>query len=423
MQGGITISGELGWADLVTNTSFAGRHLDSQFDASSAWPQLTGYPIGPSPFDYTRSIQSFTHETRLVSTSSGSRQWLAGLFLAHHDEDFTSRLSGPNGFGQAITARAENLEERGNDAALFGEATYAFSSDWSLTAGARWFDATKKVSDHAAGILFQPPTAFSGTSSQGGTAPKIVLEYHPNDDVTFYALGAEGYRLGGINVDGPKGATGEADAKFDSDELIDYEIGTKLHSFGGLAAFDATAYYVTWRNVQTDQISPEGAFYVLNVGSVRDAGLEFDGIAHPLENLTVQANFLWNDTTLMHVPTGLANGEAVLPGAPDVTAAVSARYAYDLAQWLHGFASVDYSYVGVSHLGYGETTPSMGGYRLLNLRLGIDCAPWQFTFFADNLTDDRGNTFAFGNPFDLGRQAQITPPRPRTLGISLTWSR
>ena len=78
LQAAVTANGSLAWADIVSNTSFVGRHLDNRFDASYAWPQLTGYPFGPSPFDYTRKIQSFTHETRIASTDDGPWKWLGG---------------------------------------------------------------------------------------------------------------------------------------------------------------------------------------------------------------------------------------------------------------------------------------------------------------------------------------------------------
>ena len=37
-------------------TSDDSRHIRDRFDASLAWPQLTGFPEGPSPFDFERKI-------------------------------------------------------------------------------------------------------------------------------------------------------------------------------------------------------------------------------------------------------------------------------------------------------------------------------------------------------------------------------
>ncbi len=421
-QAGITANGALGWANIVTSTSFVGRHLENRFDASYAWPQLTGFPLGPSPFDYTRKIQSFTHETRLSSTGDGPWKWLAGLFLAHRDEDFQSSLTGPDATGETVVARAEAREDRANEAALFGEVTYDFTSEWSLTAGARIFDSSRKVSARGSGFLFSPSDTFNGTNSQTGVAPKAVLEYRPSTRMTFYAQYSEGYRLGGLGADGPSGGSG-LENRFASDELHNYELGSKLSFLAGRASVDAATYFVTWDKVQTDQIAPDGAFYILNAGTVHDAGLEVELASRPFENMSVQANAFWNNASLSKTNPLLANGEGVLPGAPDVTASLSGRYEFRIDQSDDGFASLNYSYVGVSHLGFGESTQTMGGYRLAGVRAGVARGPWQLVLFVDNLTNDRGNTFAFGNPFDLNRGPQVTPPHPRTVGVSLTWSR
>ena len=44
---------------------------------------------------------------------------------------------------------------------------------------------------------------------------------------------------------------------------------------------------------------------------------------------------------------------------------------------------------------------------------------WEATAFVDNVADERGNTFAYGNPFTFGQVRQVTPQRPRTVGLRL----
>jgi outer membrane receptor protein involved in Fe transport len=422
LQAGVTANGALGWAKIVTNTSFVDRNLNNRFDASTAWPLLTGFSLGPAPFDYTRQLRSFTHETRLSSTGDGSWEWVAGLFLAHRDEDFSSNLSGPNAAGQVVIARAEVREDRANEAALFGEVTHYFDSNWSVVLGARIFDASRKAFASGSGFLFTSSNTFNGTNHQTGFAPKAVVEYRPSASTTLYAQYSEGYRLGGLSADGPTGAVSGPENRFASDELHNYELGSKFAMWGGSAILDASTYYVTWNKVQTDQIAPDGAFYILNAGTVHDLGMEVEVALRPLRCLTLRGNFFWNNVNLSNTNPLLAGGEGVLPGAPDVTAGISARYDFKIGESSDGFASLDYSYVGVSHLGFGENTQTMGGYRLANARAGFQRGPWEFTLFVENFTNDRGNTFGFGNPFDLNRGPQVTPPRPRTIGVALDWS-
>lgn len=422
LEAGITAKGELGWADLVTNTSFLDRRMRDRFDASRAWNGLTGYPLGPAPFDYARSIRSFTNETRLTSPEAGPWKWLIGLFLAHHDEDFDSTLKGPDGAGTTILARAETREDRANEASLFGEVSFDFAPEFSLTAGARVFYTSRNVKATKSGFLATGSANFSGSNSQPGFAPKLVLQYRPRADLSFYAQYSEGYRFGGINVDGPPGATGEAENNFDSDELRNYELGAKTSFFEGRLVTDAALYYAIWRNVQSDQIAPDGAFFIENAGDVTDFGFELDVAAQPLRNLSVKGNFFWNNATLSQSPMVFTGMDSNLPGAPDISFGMSARYDVPLDSENAAFVSFAYGYVGTSHLSFTENSPAMGGYHHANIHFGFEHDGWQAVVFVDNLMNDHGNTFAFGNPFNA-EELQVTPLRPRTVGLTLSWIR
>ena len=46
-------------------------------------------------------------------------------------------------------------------------------------------------------------------------------------------------------------------------------------------------------------------------------------------------------------------------------------------------------------------------------------AHWTATVFISNPADSSGNTFAYGNPFTIGQVRQVTPQRPRTVGLRL----
>ena len=42
---------------------------------------------------------------------------------------------------------------------------------------------------------------------------------------------------------------------------------------------------------------------------------------------------------------------------------------------------------------------------------------WSAGVFVTNPADSSGNTFAYGNPFTFGQVRQVTPQRPRTIGL------
>ena len=71
LQLSVTVQGSLGWADVVSATTALDRDIRKRFDATLAWSDITGEPLGPAAFDEARAIRSYTHETRLTSTVKG----------------------------------------------------------------------------------------------------------------------------------------------------------------------------------------------------------------------------------------------------------------------------------------------------------------------------------------------------------------
>jgi outer membrane receptor protein involved in Fe transport len=344
------------------------------------------------------------------------------LALSHRTENFRSRLTGPDALGAPLLARADSREDDVDEAALFGEVGYDLTPSLAVAAGARLFRATRDTTANSEGLLVGAPQAFNDSTSQEGAMPKLTLSYRPDPDTTLYAQFSQGYRLGGLNVHGPPDATGEFDPDFDSDTLRNYELGAKLTAFDARMKANVAAYYVLWKNVQTDVIGEDGSFFILNAGTVRNYGVEADLSVRPIPALILQGHAFWNFPELTGSDPFLAGADGVLPGAPRFSIGLSARYDFPLNETDIAFATMDYAYVGESHLGFNEETRQMGNYHLANLRVGFERSNWRVVVFVDNVADGQGNTFAFGNPFKADRVAQITPPRPRTVGISAIWA-
>ncbi len=422
VQTGLTASARLGWADLVTSSSILDRRIEAKYDASFAWHDLTGFPQGAAPFDYARRILSFTHETRLASPDDQRFKWLVGVYASHRDETFRSTLTGPDALADSVLARMEQRDDSADEYAAFADASYDITPSLSVGAGLRVFHAWHKVDADVAGFLSGPPEAFDDSTSQSGVMPKLVLSYRTNSGTTLYAQYSQGYRLGGLNVDGPPDATGERDHDFDSDLLSNYEVGTKLSVFEDRVRINLAAYYVLWKNVQTDQVGSDGTFFILNAGDVRDYGLEADVSLQPLDGLRFGIHAFWNKAKLSNSDPRLDAEEGVLPGAPSFGFSLVGRYEWAIDDTNTAFVAADYGYVGESHLGFNEETPQMGSYEIANTQVGVQHDNWRLTIFVDNVMDAKGNTFAFGNPFHPGDSKQATTPSPRVAGVSLSWA-
>jgi hypothetical protein len=103
-------------------------------------------------------------------------------------------------------------------------------------------------------------------------------------------------------------------------------------------------------------------------------------------------------------------------GATDV------RYRWRIGP-LDAEASAQVAYVGRSFLTFdGGTGNAMGGYASGRVAGALGAAAWRMTAYVDNVTDERGNTFAFGNPFSRARFTQATPLRPRTVGVGVSYN-
>lgn len=426
-EANVTVRGDLGWADLVSASALVVRRLDSRYDATGAWTALTGLPEGPSAFGDARGITSLTQEVRLASKGEGPWTWLAGVFLSHRDEEFHSILMGPDALGAPLAAESEQRADHAGDLALFGEASYAFTPQFTLTAGGRVFFSARRVDAHGMATIPADGFVFADSQDQSGATPKLVATYRPSDGLMFYGQISEGYRLGGFNVDGPAGAAHDPDdpgeKTFDSDSLWNFELGAKTELWDGHIVANAAAYLAIWNNVQSDQVRPDGTFFIANAGTVHDLGFETDVTVTPLEGLKLQGDLFVNNTQLTNPNPLLVKSDGVLPGAPDISFGVSGRYDLPWKGFVDTFIAFDYSYVGRSNLNFDEVnSPAMGGYHITNARIGFARGPWQLIAFADNIANERKNTFAFGNPFDFTSGRQITPPRPRTVGLSLSWN-
>jgi iron complex outermembrane receptor protein len=434
LQASLAVEDRLEGATILSNSAVTERRIATSYDATLAWPSLTGLPAAPALFADRRGVDSLTHETRIHSTAEGSWSWVGGASLSLRDEDYTSALTGQDRLAAPYLYRSENRADHAGEGDLFGEVTYRPLDGVSLTAGLRAFyaamNARSQIVPAASGA-----GAASGSNATTELTRKAALAVQADQNLLLYASATEGFRLGGININSPAGAVninaggGEQSevtsaTAFASDTLWTYELGAKSTLFDGRLIANTAAFLTYWDNVQSDQILANGGFYIANAGNVRAPGAELDLDWQATASLRLQANLFWSDPKIVDPNPLLIQTSGRLPGVPESSVGAHARYDFVPADGWRGFAILDYAYVGPSYAGFdAKNSPSMGDYSTLGLRLGAVCPPWQATLFVNNLTDSRANIFAYGNPFTFGRIGQITPLRPLTVGLSfgLVW--
>lgn len=420
----LTLTGSLPFAQLHSTTAFVRHEIDSVYDASTAVPALARLPAQPALFHEAQLSRLWTHETRLTSDNGEEHalHWLAGLHLSRQTAQSSRRLA------KAVAASTDlwrrDRDDTVKEAALFGEASWRFLPDWTLTAGGRLFHVAQEVEARA----LAPATAVAeaeGYTSESDFTPKLALMWHPWEGGSLYAQMTEGYRPGGINVEETAPATGDdyRTARFRTDELWNYELGTKFSLWQGRLTLDAAIFHARWRNIQTDQLRPDGLTVTTNAGDGSNTGVEITPRLH-LAPWRLDATLILSDPELTRVaPAFAGRTEGGLPGAARLSGSASLSWEGALANDAQLLAALDYIHTGRTHLTFSDTI-RQGPVNLLNGRMKLDWrGGWSFGFAIDNIMDSDANQFAYGNPFTLGVSPQTTPLRPRTFRFSVGWQK
>lgn len=420
--GFLTLSGDMELARLRWTTAYVNHRFRTRYDASDALPAF-GAPAGPAArWDERLSGATWQSEFNLMSPIGARFPWLMGAFVADGDQDLATRLRGAGDvYGET---RTDHLSE----VSLYGEASAPFGA-WTLTVGGRYFwSGVETRSD-----IVQPgqgAAAFSGDLEESGFAPKVVVRYQFDDRLMVYAQAAEGYRTGGFNTGGPIGQVFGAPGagiqplrRYRGDELWSYEAGAKWFNPDLGLTLQGAAFHVAWDNIQSTQPLPSGAPYTANLGSGRALGLEVEA-AWSVGDFDLGANLLVNEPELDEPRASFPGADdSLLAGVARFAASVYGHYERPIGGALALTADARAAFVGPSRLTFdAATAPEMGDYWATRLAVGLKAPDWRAGLYLDNAMDDRGDTFAFGNPFTVRGQRHDTPQRPLTLGISLDWN-
>ena len=253
----LKIEGNLGFAKLISNTSYYHRKEETGYDgtlynlgffqsgvflnddgssASSPYPLLDGtglhLPAGATNYRSPASIdngqENFTQEIRLQSNNPSSPLfWTAGLFFSSNRQTYLEQIHDPllNELSVAATGltfdnwfvdpdgnpvgydpRFPNdsyfLQTKAKDQqyAVFGEATYSFTDQYKLTLGARYSKLKYSFDTLTGGPqLFLPPQTGSGDKNENSFTPKVSFSYQADPRNLYYFTYAKGFRPGGAN--------------------------------------------------------------------------------------------------------------------------------------------------------------------------------------------------------------------------------
>lgn len=405
-------------ADLRISGAYIDHDLSTRYDATGAFDLPAGQMAA---FDEMQEVELWVAEAVAQSRASGRLRWLAGAFgsIAHDASGGTldARVSG--GVARSVYHRADRLTE----GAIFGELTYELTPRLLGTMGGRLFSTS--VNTRSGDFqLAQPPLPTQRRRLRDqGFAPKARLSYTVSPEVVGYLQVQDGYRAGGFDV--PAAADGTPSARtvsaYRPDRLRSYEVGGEATLLDRTLTLRGAAFRAVWKNVQTDQFRPSGLPVTLNIGDGSNTGVEFFALWTPDAHWRVGLGGLIGEPQLTRTSDVFpAKVDIGLPGVAKRTASADLSYGWSPWNGVRAEVAAQGAYVGRSFLTFdGGVASAMGDYGQVRVAFTLRGQAWQAQAFVDNVTDEEGNTFAYGNPFSRTRSRQETPLPPRTFGLAL----
>ena len=360
--------------------------------------------------------------------------------------------SQPGPFPAGVIFR-NDIKRTDKQVGIFGETSFDITDQFSLTLGARYYDVEVDLEGSAnssfynlgtdtdaqrAGtnisFIYGPngPAGAPDKAATDGVILKATGEWTPTDDLLFYATYSEGFRPGLLNRPGGRQGPGDYVVPYavDTDEVKNYELGWKTELFDNSLRFNGSAFFVKIDGLQTTIFDPSivNLFFSDNAANAEIKGIEGDFTWAPeaVDGLTVAGAFSLLDTEITEVlvPTDdVVKGEE-LAFAPAYQGNVRVRYEWDLEQEIAGqrltahvmpqVVFSDSSYTDVIEINKME----IDGYVTVGGTLGVTADNWGAELYVKNLTNEYAE---LGGNFVFDRE-RVTPMRPRTIGVRVSYS-
>jgi len=344
----LKIQGDLGAAQLISNTSYYDRHNQDGYEGTlynlgfyQLYAYLPPYPTGASyplidadgihlpagatnytsPSTVDNKQLNISQEFRLQSSDPNARLvWTTGLFFSENRQSYLEQIHDPLlselqnaligdpniidvfgvGYVPGFPDDSYFLQTHAKDEqyAAFGELTYGLTEKLKLTAGARLSKNEYSFDTYTGGPqLYAPPTTGSGSNSQNAFTPKLSVQYQADPNNMIYATYAKGFRPGGANNPLPYAACSEdfknfgipnAPTTYNSDTVDSYEIGAK-DNIANRVQIASSVYYIRWNNIQQVVVPPICQIsFIDNLGQAVAKGIDLQIDASLTNALTLE---------------------------------------------------------------------------------------------------------------------------------------
>ena len=379
--------------------------------------EITPMADVPRVLDQHNDTRMFVSENRLSRPYHDGLGWVVGASFIHN----RARQDREYAYGP-LRAVLPGVTNRITEVTGYAEATVEIMPNLIASGGLRLSHA--RLGGEAEGVSFalaEANRATTASRNETDLLPSVSLLATPLDNVRLYARYQEGFRPGGLAVDG------NFVRRFLNDQVRTWEAGMRFGDRGqSLLDASISISHSRWRNIQADFIDSSGFPTTANIGNGRITSLSGAVAMRPTDALTFELGAVYNhsrvDDLSPQILPVFAAAPARLGRIPNVASHAvrgSVNYATMIGDEdfrVNGWAN----YIGPSRLGIGPVLgESQGDYVDTGLAMRVGNNRRGLSLTLTNLFDSRGNRFSLGTPFLEGNEGFLTPLRPRTLRIAV----
>jgi iron complex outermembrane receptor protein len=365
-----------------------------------------GTAVNTRRTDQFEGQRQFSQELNLTG-KTGGLTYIAGLYY------FSENIKVDSSVTTFPTVRANFSPTIQTSAvAAFAQGTYAFTDQFSVTAGIRYTRERKDFDQVATNFslptglpLATYPRLYSTQGIYKAWTPKIGLEYRPTNNVMLFASATKGFKSGGFNFSSVNPAQG-----FAPETLWSYEAGAKLDLFDRMLRVNASVFHYDYKDLQVQSFLTPGVIDITNAADATVDGVEIETELRPTSWLQVGANLAYLDAVYKNYTNALKPGNIAFDASGNHLN-LSPKWAYTLytqADVPVGdgsiFGRAEYSHRTRQYFtALNAGLDQQAGYALVNGSIGY------------NFPGDRFQLIAFGR--NLGNKAYVTSTASFAAGI------
>lgn len=413
--GAVTVNGYIGELEFTSATGIVDNSLRTTFDSSV----LTERPRARQAFQETREIRLLTHETRLSGGDLDRFNWLIGVGALRNRDDVVQLVENASNDAPDPPPFARQRFKL-DEVALFGEGTIPVTTDLSATAGARvlytWSTGERS---------FGPNTVVEPRNGPTRLLPAFALSWKPLPRMIAYFRAQQGFRTGGVTIE--RDDNGDPDtARFDPDKIRSFEVGVRGSTRGSpRVTYGAVVHRSNWDDIQADLIDRNGFPITRNIGNGNVTGVDASISLETTSGYRFDLAAAYNDSNVDRLaPMGAGIIRTTIPNVPEFAVKARASHEWEMSKDQRVGGALTARYTGESFLDLDQQVrEEQGDFGSLDAAAWWSRGDFEVRLEALNLTDTKGNRFAFGNPFNARTEDQRTPLRPFTIRAQVSFKR